>query len=830
MGNFRLKVQKFMQSCLFELSWGTGQQLSATLNYPEAIVGFYQEWLRIYLSFYQSAVRGRLEASGSLEPPPIDWKAKLVQAEAKLLYEFHYWLHSAELFEIRAAITKNLLKNDSQQPAVDIYLTCTSRELEHLPWEAWEIGAEWPTFAAIRIVRTPANIRQEPTSPAPNQHRKKARILAILGDDTGLNFQKDMDAVQSLSHLADIEFVGWQPGQEIGEVKEKICASIVDKQGWDVLFFAGHSNETAMTGGELAIAPNVSLSISEIQPLLLAAKSRGLQFALFNSCSGLSIANSLIDLGFSQVAVMREPIRNDVAQVFLGRFMQGLAEHKDVHESLIVACQYLKVEKVLTYPSAYLIPSLFCHPGAVPFRIPPQESNKWLKDLLPTPKEAIALSILSLFSLSLSLQDLLLENRGLVQAIYRQITGQISPVKHPPVLLVQIDEKSIRAAKISNPKPIDRKYLAKLVDQLVTKGARVIGIDYLLDRPQGKSDRILSQSLQTATQKTPPTWFVLASVRDDREGWLTVHPDIASPRRTLQGHINLTHWYVSLVPKYNSPSHKLPFPYLLALAHRVQNLPKSSLTIREPSITAKPFRSFDEHLFESEKIGKELDEKSTYNDLQSQIISELNRKQGLDYRTLFSRSSQLQPLTKVSYHFGQMWLHPILDFSIPPAQVYELLSAWKLLSNAADASQLPHLQQQVIIIASAYSDAGVFKDGGESFPLPPAIHYWFNQSQFPERTSFTGGEAHAYIVHHLLNQRLVVPIPDFWMIGVAALMGKILTIQRKKHQVRLKFLLLMGTGIYGLISLQLYISTAVLWPWLFPSITLLIYVLPPLKK
>jgi hypothetical protein len=37
-------------------------------------------------------------------------------------------------------------------------------------------------------------------------------------------------------------------------------------------------NETVMTGGELAIAPNASMSISEITLQILLAKQRGLQF------------------------------------------------------------------------------------------------------------------------------------------------------------------------------------------------------------------------------------------------------------------------------------------------------------------------------------------------------------------------------------------------------------------------------------------------------------------------------------------------------------------------------------------------------------------------
>ena len=74
---------------------------------------------------------------------------------------------------------------------------------------------------------------------------------------------------------------------------------------------------------------------------LTIAKENGLQVAIFNSCSGLSIANKLIDLGFSQVAIMREPIHNQVAVEFFMQFSQALAEYKDVHQSLLAASEYL---------------------------------------------------------------------------------------------------------------------------------------------------------------------------------------------------------------------------------------------------------------------------------------------------------------------------------------------------------------------------------------------------------------------------------------------------------------------------------------------------------
>lgn len=66
-----------------------------------------------------------------------------------------------------------------------------------------------------------------------------------------------------------------------------------------------------------------------------------------------------------------------------------------------------------------------------------------------------------------------------------------------------------------------------------------------------------------------PSWLVFASVRDDGEGWLKVLPEIASPSWSLQGHIHLNHWYVTLLPQANSASQTLPFAYLLALAYRL---------------------------------------------------------------------------------------------------------------------------------------------------------------------------------------------------------------------------------------------------------------------
>jgi hypothetical protein len=814
----RLKVQRINQFCLFELTWGRGQQLSTTLPYPEALTVLYEKWRRVYRSYYEKALRGRVAEDGILTPT-VDWHAKLVEAQSEMLFEFHRWLQRGELFEIRAEIAriaKGLAEQRHQDDGyhIDIFLTCNPIELERFPWETWEVGTEFAATGTIRMARTPINIRAEAASTSHRARQGRARILAILGDDTGLNFELDRQAVRSLSRVAEVKFVGWQHGQAVTELKTQICQAITDEQGWDVLFFAGHSNEKAITGGDMAIAPNITMSMNELAPQLTIAKARGLQFAIFNSCSGLSIATSLIDLGLSQVVVMREPIHNQVAQAFLMRFLQVLAEYQDVHNALLAACQYLKLEKNFTYPSAYLIPSLFCHPEAVLYRIEPFGLKQQLKQWRPTRRDAIALGAFGLLSLLPAVQGFLLEPRVLVQAVYRDITGQITPVALPPVLLVQIDEDSIRRAGISHPNPINRRYLARLIDQSAL-ASKVVGIDYLLDRQQPGNDQMLAQTVRTAVDRRG-TWFVFAADLQDAaaEMGVAAKTGIANPSWSLQGYINAWPQHVEL-PMQTDCYRSCPFAYLLAMAHGLNQQPLA------PDLPQPQLRS--------------------QTDFRTQVFDYATQGDAKGDAITFLQQARLHPITRFSEKFGQFWLWPINDFSIPPDHIYERIPAWQL-DNSSGTATSSREQQVVIVAPGGYAEAGVAKPGEDNFPVPLATGYWRNRlgtaangqdGSTDNPQVFTGAEAHAYMIYHLLNQRLVVPIPDLWMIGLAVLLAKGTTLVLLKHPDQRRYWtiwLASAPAIYGLVGLQVYLSAGILLPWFLPSTAFWVYVLPVLRK
>lgn len=765
MTSFRLKVHRIQQTCIFELSWGKSQQLMAELPYPETLTTLYQDWQQTYFNFYHSGLLARVEMSGSVTASTIDWRAKLVQAEAKLLSEFYLWLSSAQLLKIRKAIESSQIQDTG---TVDVFLTCEPLELARFPWETWELGTEVATAQMIRIARTPANIHHATAS---RSRTGRMRILAILGDDTGVDLSAARTAVKSLDQkIAEVRFVGWKQGEAIADLKAEIRQEIANPQGWDILFFTGHSNETMLTGGELAIAPGESMMIREIAPQLIQAKERGLQFAIFNSCNGLSIADSLIDLGLSQVAIMREPIHNQVAQEFLVSFLQSLIAHKDVHESLFLACENLKLERNLTYPSAYLIPSLFRHPDSVPFKRP-----NWRRSLtqwLPNRRETIALSALTLLSCLPFAQSWLLEKRIVAQSIYRQTTNQLPVNTEPPVLLVQIDNETLKARKIPSPNPMNRKLLADLVDRL--SAARVIGIDYVLDRAHRDEDTALEQAIQKAGQKN--TSFVFAAQRNEMGNWDTALAEIADPVWSLNGDIFVPFWYVRPLPWLSKTPR--PFAYNLAIAHQL----RSDSGFRDSS--QQPLQ---------DKVN------------QSQAAKDLSAK------------IQINPLTALSYKFGQRWLQPILDFSIPPSSVYTTISAEKVLNNPRTFK----LKDQIVVIAPGGYEGS--EENSDNFKLPSAIARWRDD----DSGTFTGGEAHAYMIQHFLTQRLVIPIPDLWFVLIAAFFSK--SILRRQNQAKHRHprLVFMALALgYGLVCLQLYLTAMLLLPWFLPTVTVLIYALP----
>ncbi|MFK8186206.1 MAG: CHASE2 domain-containing protein [Phormidesmis sp.] len=825
---YRLKVTQVEQVCLFELNWGQGLHLRAKLPYPTQVEALYQKWQRIYLRYYQAlgdepSLRGRKVTSGQMAATT-DWHSQLVQSETNLLMEFRQWLNDAKLIEIRRTLSypahntvhqpnagqpKRQPKPNAEPPVaheIDLLLTCDPIGLERLPWETWELGSEFSTRHSVRISRLPIHVRTAAVQPV---IQKKARVLVILGDDTGLNFDKEREALSALSHLISVEFVGWRANVNATNIKQDIVEIIQSPLGWDMLLFFGHSNEASLVGGQIAVAPNTTLSIKELEPCLRQAKANGLKFALFNSCKGIDIASALIDMGLNQVAVMREPIHNRVAQIFLVQFLQHLSQFEDVHTALRKASQALYA-KNLTYPSAYLVPSLFRHSNASLFRLQPSGRQAWFRALLPQSKsQLVGFVFLSLLSLTAPVTQVLLNYRLWTQALYRQAIHHPIKEQTPPVLLVQIDRESIRRGIADGvAMPMNRAYLADILDRLSELRAEVIGVDYLLDGAQVENDAQFAQSSRQAVSQG--SWLVFSSILEGAGQEVGVREELASLNWAMQGHVHTPKWYLRALAYDGNCEKKCPYSYLLAMTQLVQ---------KDPSIA-----NIQPSLQNEQDLRQQL----------LKVLEDLQQNKATKNKKLRSLYEfRLSLWTAISRLWNQRWLHPVLDFSIPPEQIFTRLSAYELL-EASDRELLTPFDQtkQIVIIASGgYGEAGT--DYAKDYsPLPPAIAYWHRRRNDSPRY-FTGGEANAYAVHHFLKEHYVTPIPDLWLTLIGALAGANLVLLFVRWQLssqkRLLFLCI-TSFFYGWISLQLYVGLAIILPYVLPVSVVWLYCIPSLKN
>ena len=362
----------------------------------------------------------------------------------------------------------------------------------------------------------------------------------------------------------------WQAEDSSDEIRKKVLQTISDVHGWDVLFFCGHSQETMATGGKFSLTPSISLSVSDIEDKLEKAQKNGLKLAVFNSCYGLSLANALINLGL-QVVAMREPIHNHSAHQFLQQFCKHFAAYRNAQDALTLACEHLQVAEKISHPSVYLIPSFFSPPNTTPVRLKPFNWQQRIKQWLPHKREAIVLGVLLSLSLMLPVQDLLLDLRHFAQTVYRQLIspafsiGEKTSVEttEPPVLLVKIDERSINdlAARGMRVDPIDRGYLADLINKLAEFKTPVIGIEYLLDR-RGSGEDKFKQTLKNVVTKQR-SWFVFQV----DQNW-NYPPQILNQNWYLLGHNSLYRWNLDL-PEDPACGKRCSFAYTLFLAYQL---------------------------------------------------------------------------------------------------------------------------------------------------------------------------------------------------------------------------------------------------------------------
>jgi ABC-type phosphate transport system substrate-binding protein len=142
--------------------------------------------------------------------------------------------------------------------------------------------------------------------------------------------------------------------------------SLIYQNRWDIIFFAGHSfSDSSCQDGQLELRPGLCVPIEAFQTAIQQSVKQGLKLAIFNSCDGLGLAESLIRFQVPNVIVMREPVPDRVAQKFLSHFLDEFLQGHPLSNAVLRARNQLHPLEYATppYPGASWLPILVKNPN-----------------------------------------------------------------------------------------------------------------------------------------------------------------------------------------------------------------------------------------------------------------------------------------------------------------------------------------------------------------------------------------------------------------------------------------------------------------------------------
>jgi CHASE2 domain-containing sensor protein len=467
-------------------------KLPSTSDIPQ----YYQSWAT---SYRHLGLRLRLEASMA----QITNVSKLETCDncAQVLSNsLNHWLSSESFRPIRDKLLERLMPSDE----IRIIIQTENILLRRLPWHLWEICDRYPQSEIALSAPVYDHIEQL-TPPHP-----KVRILAILGNSTGINTQSDRLLLEQLPN-AQINFLVEPQRQELTET--------IWKQGWDILFFAGHSSsQPNCETGKIYINKTDSLTIEQLRYALKKAVERGLKIAIFNSCDGLGLAQNLADLQIPQIIIMREPVPDQVAQAFLKYFLESFAHGESFYLSVRQARERLQGWED-QFPCATWLPIIFQNLAIMPPTW--QELSPGNLGEIPcTPRKIEEpgrhdlsrrnlrkRSFFKLFLISFAVTTLLLGIRQLgilqpleLQAYDHLIQKRPAEVPDSRLLVVTVTEADIQAQK-NEPRrgSVSDRSLARLLEKLESYQPRVIGLDIYRDFPVAADYPDLVKRLKTSS-------------------------------------------------------------------------------------------------------------------------------------------------------------------------------------------------------------------------------------------------------------------------------------------------------------------------------------------
>ncbi|MCL1472880.1 CHASE2 domain-containing protein [Argonema antarcticum] len=384
--------------------------------------------------------------------------------------------------QIREKLVGELAKN-SQDVRVMIK---AHPSLWKLPWHSWDLLKSYPDLG---ISFSPEDYNREEISRSKGSDNQ-VNILAILGDDSNIDLQPDRQVIANLK------------GAETEVLNKPTASDFIKKvrqeSGWDILFFAGHS-ETKDNVGRIYISKDESLEIEQFKNALKSAINRGLKIAIFNSCEGLGLAEQIAKLQIPVAVFMQEKVPDRVAQSFLKEFLTEYANGQPLHTAFRRAQS--RLEEFTTLPGATWLPKLYQNLGETPPTWEELRDKKKPDPLpIPPPSRPSKPKLQTVFIASFIVTSLVMGVRsiGWLQSWELQAYDAIMrmrSIQDPDerLLVVRITQEDMEQL---GEKTLSDRTVAQLLAKLQQYKPQLIGLDIYRDKPVGKGLADLKTQLQ----------------------------------------------------------------------------------------------------------------------------------------------------------------------------------------------------------------------------------------------------------------------------------------------------------------------------------------------
>jgi CHASE2 domain-containing sensor protein len=327
----------------------TQQQVLKAKGYlpaaPDVAMQIQRHWHQNYRSLGMPA---RIKGHKIIHKGSLNRRIAECRQSAEVLCDrFQSWLNSESFQSIDRRLRENLNRDDR----IRFLIRTDDLNLQKLPWHEWNFFERYPKAEVALSAPEYEVAAQRGDFPK----KETVRVLAILGNSRGIKLDRDRQILEQLPH-ADIEFLVEPERQQLNER--------LWRESWDILFFAGHS-ETEGESGRLYINQTDSFTLSELKYGLRNAINRGLQLAIFNSCDGLGLVQELQQLRIPQLIVMREPITDQVAAIFLQYFLEAFSAGESLYLAQRQARERLQGLEH-QFPCASWLPIIYQDPLVTP--------------------------------------------------------------------------------------------------------------------------------------------------------------------------------------------------------------------------------------------------------------------------------------------------------------------------------------------------------------------------------------------------------------------------------------------------------------------------------